>query len=262
MDELTTTAAPEEPVAPAAVPAAGEPSAVDWENLVTGSRWKMVYHIGEQLDDITHGRIFKAAHVGSSDSVFVRAFKVQDDSRQAVWERLVELKGDGFIEAMEAAQAEGKRVEVVRATPSTTLREWTTHRKLAPGEIELLVRQLTVALHALHQKGAVHLNLSPDTVFIKSTDAGLRAYVGGLECAASFRGAGSFVHSVDPYYAPPEVVGLYQFPRNPALRAWDWWTLGRVVQEVILGKHIMGHILERDVSRQTQELKTRAEDMR
>ncbi len=261
MDEILTTSAPDEPVAHVAAPDAAAAAELEWENLATGSRWRTNYHIGEQLEDITHGRIFKAAHVGNSESFYVRAFKVPDDTRKAVWDQLVALKGEGFIEVMEAAQADGKRAEVVRAAPTTTLREWTTHRKLAPGEIELLVRQLTQALHGLHQGGLVHLNLRPDTIFIKSTDAGLRAYIGGLECVASYKDAGHFVHSVDPYFAPPEAAGLYQFNRDKSLRAWDWWTLGRVVQEVVLGKHVMGHILDRDVSRQTQELKVRAEDM-
>lgn len=50
-------------------------------------------------------------------------------------------------------------------------------------------------------------------------------------------------------------------PPGPALCAWDWWSLGRVVQEFVLGRHIYQELLQRDVSQGPAGFRSQAEDL-
>ena len=236
-------------------------SAADLENLVPGARWRGVYQIGEQLSDVTFGKAFKALHVGTMMDVVIRSFRVGDGSRAFIWAEIFQEKNTSFLELIEAVEGEGRRVEVTQAAPTVTLREWSGRRKTGQTEIELVVRQLSQALGRLHKRGLVHLNLRSDTIFIRQTDGGLNVVLGGFETVAFIQADEPVELSLDPFYAPPEAVGLFHYKREPGLRAWDWWSLGRVIQEVVLGRHILGHILERDVTRETPELRTRAENL-
>jgi serine/threonine protein kinase len=220
-----------------------------------------VYQIGEQLSDVTFGKVFKALHVGTMMDVVIRSFRVGDGSRAFIWAEIFQEKNSSLLQLIEAVEGDGRRIEVIQAAPSVTLREWAGRRKASRTEIELVVRQLSQALGSLHKRGVVHLNVRPDTIFVRSTEGGLSVLLGGFETAAFFQGDDPVELSADPFYAPPEAVGLYHYPREPGLRAWDWWSLGRVVQEVVLGRHILGHMLERDVTRESPELRTRAENL-
>ncbi len=193
--------------------------------------------------------------------VAIRSFRVGDDVRARTWEEIKRVKNDGVLELVDAVEAEGRRIEVIQSPPAVTLREWASQRKATQVEIELITRQLSQVLGALHKRGVVHLNVRVDNIFVRATDGGLSVVLGGFETATLFGGEGMVEVSADPFYAPPETVGLFHFPREPGLRAWDWWSLGRVIQELVLGRHILAHILDRDVTRETLELRTRAENL-
>jgi len=250
--------------APHTVPvhiAATSSSTTDFENLVPGARWRELYRIGEQSPDITFGKAFKAHHEGLMADVVIRTFLVGDDLRKRTWTEIQQAKSGGLLELIEAVEDKGRRIEVIRAAPALTLREWLAQHKASPAEIESLVRQLSKALGALHKHGVVHLNLRSDTVFVRAVEGGLTVLLGGFETATLMQGDGPVELSLDPFYAPPEAVGLYHYTREPALRAWDWWSLGRVIQEVVLGRHILGQMLGRSVLRETPELRARAENL-
>jgi hypothetical protein len=92
-------------------------------------------------------------------------------------------------------------------------------------------------------------------------EQGPRLVLGGLELTTALTPGEHVVLHGNPFYAPPESVGLFKHAPGKKIFAWDWWTLGRLVQELVLGRHILGEILNRDVSRETQELRTRAESL-
>ena len=261
MNPPTGSSASDAPPAVADRASALPSTLLDIENLVPGARWREVYQIGEQLSDVTYGKVFKALHVGVMNDVIIRSFRVSDDSRACTWEGIQSAKNSGLLELIEAVEADGRRIEVTQSAPTLTLREWAGRRKASQGEIELIARQLSQALGSLHKQGVVHLNVRSDMIFVRATEGGLNVVLGGFETATSLRVEGFVELSVDPFYAPPEALGLFHYTREPGLRAWDWWSLGRVMQEVVLGRHILGHILERDVTRETPELRTRAENI-
>lgn len=235
---------------------------LDLDNLKPGSRWRGLYQIGEQLSDVTHGRIFHAHHVGQMADVTIRVFKVRDDLRARTWDAIKRAQNGDMLDLAEALESDGRRVEVVPVPPRLTLREFSTKKKVTPLEVALIAKQLAATIGNLHKNGVVHLGLRPDTIYVRATEGVLNVVLGGFEAAQLFVGVdGKADVSVDPFYAPPEAVGLFSFSREPSLRAWDWWSLGRVMQEVAMGKHILGHMLERDVTRETPELRMRAENL-
>jgi len=261
MNLPTGSSASDAPPAAEAHASAQPTTGLDLENLISGGRWRGAYAIGEQMPDITHGRSFKALHVSLMNDVVIRSFRVSNGMRALTWERMGKSKNTALVELIEAVEDDGRRVEVIQAPPTVTLREWAGRRKASQAEIELIVRQLSEALGSLHKQDVVHLNLRADTIFVRATEGGLSVLLGGFETASLLRAEGPVEVSMDPFYAPPEAVGLYHYTREPALRAWDWWSLGRVIQEVALGRHILAHILERDVTRETPELRVRAENL-
>ena len=235
--------------------------ATDLEHLVPGARWREVYQIGEQFADVTFGKVFKGLHVGLMNDVVIRSFRVGDNVRARTWDEIRKIKNGGLLELLDGVESEGRRIEVMQAAPSLTLREWASRRKATQAEIELIVRQLSQALASLHKQGVVHLNLRADNVFVRATEGGLNVLLGGFETATLLVAEGLVEVSMDPFYAPPETLGLFHYPREPGLRAWDWWSLGRVMQEVVVGRHILGYILDRDVTRATPDLRARAENL-
>jgi hypothetical protein len=83
--------------------------------------------------------------------------------------------------------------------------------------------------------------------------------VGGMEHVTTYNQPGLIPVPVDPFYAPPEAAGLSKHSPGAGLRAWDWWSLGRVMQEIVLGKHVLSIVVNRDVAQATPELRARAE---
>jgi len=105
----------------------------------------------------------------------------------------------------------------------------------------------------------VHLNLRPDTIYILSEEAGLHVAVGGLEQATTYNQPGLIPIAVNPFYAPPEAAGLAKHSPGAGLRAWDWWLVGRILQGLVLGRHVLSIVVNRDVTKATPELRARAE---
>jgi hypothetical protein len=235
---------------------AGEPDRVP---LTVGQRWH-AYQIGDRIES-TGVWCFQAVNVGMLDDVIVRAFPTGSEAgaRTKAWKQIRDLCHPGIVEEFEEYEENGYRYEVSRVPPATTLREWAACRQASGADVETLIRQLAKIIAALHDRGVVHLNLRPDTIFIGTVEEGLQVIVGGLELATTFDQPALIPVAVNPYYAPPEAAGLVKHSPGPGLRAWDWWSIGRVLQELVLGKHVLGHILNRDISKALPEHRSRAE---
>ncbi|MBI3886701.1 MAG: hypothetical protein HY302_13365, partial [Opitutae bacterium] len=99
--------------------------------------------------------------------------------------------------------------------------------------------QLAAALETLHAAGVGHFAVTPDNVFVRPAPAGPDFVLGGFDAAEPLAQNGLIPIPVDPLNAPPETAGLFKHSPGPLLPAWDWWSLGRTVQEFILGRHVM-----------------------
>ncbi len=237
----------------------GGVSVLDLDNLVPGKIWRRRYEIREVLPDITYGKSFLAKENGSGREVMVRSFRVTDDHRARAWSQFLEYKGGAVVAAIESVVDGDRRIEVTQAPIGKPLIDWLGGRKASAEDVHWIAAELTRVLTGVHDAGVAHLNLKPATVYVAENGPKRELVVGGLETLTNFRSSGLFSISTDPFYAPPEAAGLFQLHCGPALQAWDWWTLGRVLQEVILGTHVLAKLIDRDVSRRTPELLVRAE---
>ena len=239
--------------------ASGQPSSFLRTPLVVGQRWRE-FQIGDQIES-DNGWCYHAVNVGMLEDVEVRIFPANEQAaiRSQAWRELQSLEMPGLHKGIDAFEEGGFRYEISQALPKTTLREWASCRQASLDDVQVLVQQISDVLIAIHDRGMVHLNLRPDTIFILSEEAGLHVMIGGLEHVTTYNQPGLIPVPVDPFFAPPEAAGLAKHSPGAALRAWDWWSLGRIMQGLILGRHVLSLVFNRDVSRPTPELRARAE---
>jgi len=227
---------------------------------VTGTVWRDVYEIGPVVGDAAAPRAWRAHRRDTGDEVLLRAVSVRPgDPRSGLWRLLESLSSPHLVRALPAVELGAQRIEVQSVPPGRPVRDWAAGRTVDAALLADLVRPLAAALDALHARGLGHFAVRPEHVFVADADGAPQVTLAGLEQAALCTGTELVPIPVDPFYAPPEAGGLYQHSPGAGLQAWDWWSLGRVLQGLILGRHVLGVVLQRDVSRITPELTARAE---
>ncbi|MET9009568.1 protein kinase [Streptomyces olivaceoviridis] len=118
---------------------------------------------------------------------------------------------------------------------------------LPPEAVRAVVGQLHGAVTALHERGVVHRDITPDNIMVQTrradtvdlvlVDFGAAAHRPdeALEPPADWRGK--------PLYLAPE-AGLL---RQTVSEAGDWWSFGMVVAQLALGRHPIGFRRDEDV---------------
>lgn len=227
--------------------------------LAVGKRWRN-YTVKSEIPGVSAG-CFLATEVSVMADVVLQMYPLdaENEERRRIWEILQGLSGENFVRATEAHEEAGFRYEIFPLPPGQSLREWLGAHRTNAAMIEAVVQQLARAIEALHQAGLVHLNLRPETVFIEEDDQQLKIMIGGLHQARRMDQSGLATIEVNPYYAPPEAGGLSRHESGASMCTWDWWALGRIVQEMVLGKHVYSLVMERDVRANPPELRARAE---
>ncbi|MDP1580326.1 MAG: hypothetical protein Q8M02_08610 [Candidatus Didemnitutus sp.] len=227
--------------------------------LISGVRWKH-FEIGEQ-EIVRDADVFRATDTRAMEEVLIAAERETGGARERsrLWAALGELRGVRLLKLRETEREEGWRYEIFVAPPGTPLREWIACHQAGLKEIELLVRQLTEIIEAMHQAGVVHLGIRPDSIYVNETGRTTEVWLGGLSHAAVLAKDEDIAISPSPYYAPPEAAGQSKLRSSPELFAWDWWSVGRVVQEFVHGQHAYGLLFERDVKGNPPGLLARAE---
>ncbi len=229
--------------------------------LNAGDRW-LTYQIeGPAQNGLPNS--FEATEIGRMEKVLISATLLSKSTaiRRAVWEQIsTQLPPKTkILTCLQAYEEEGWRYEVTNLPSATTLREWIACHQAEPWVQKQMLEQLAATLSALHSAGVVHLNIRPESIYLNEEGARMEIILGGLETASLYKQAGSVVTEVDPFYAPPEAVD----PEGPqpgiGLCAWDWWSVGRVLQEIALGRHVMSMMFGSDVIRApTPQLRERA----
>lgn len=231
--------------------------------LVAGERWH-----GYQIDapSATEENVFNATHIGRMEQVLISASLLNKftASRRGVWEQLsTQLPPEAkILTCLEAHEEEGWRYEVVSQPPATTLREWITCHQADGSMQRQLLEQLSVTLSALHTLGVVHLNIRPELIYFGEDSETPEFVLGGLNHALVYKQARIPSATVDPFYAPPESVDADGRQPGFGLCAWDWWSVGRVIQEMTLGRHVMSMLFGADVVRNpSPDLRERAKNL-
>ncbi|MFJ5974360.1 protein kinase [Streptomyces sp. NPDC093060] len=123
-------------------------------------------------------------------------------------------------------------------------------RGLGPEGVKNMVSQLYDAVTALHERGVVHRDITPDNIMVQTRRADTADLV-----LIDF---GAAVHRPDeaeeprtdwrgkPLYLAPE-AGLL---RQTVSEAGDWWSLGMVIAQLALGRHPIDFRRDEEVLRE------------
>ena len=227
----------------------------------TGQTWLGTYEVLGQLADAGSNKAWKARVVGSQKLVQICLQRAVDAGRAKAWEVLTKLALSApILRPHDRCEVEGHFYEIYDLPSLPTLAEWRqTHGILAESELTRCVKAMSQGLTDLHRAGLVHLSLRPDTLLVEEEDGKLRILLAGLELT-TLRDQQKLIQiPVDPLYAPPEAAGLFRHTPSDKLIAWDSFSLGRIIQYLFLGRHVLSLVLNRDISTLTPELKDRAE---
>lgn len=252
MSADATTA--EAPARAQTLPPAAKPARV-----TAGESWQGLYQVGPSFG-VPAGRWFQAIRIRDNHEVWLRVSSAAaSEARARVWQKLVQLDSVRMQRPIEAHEGV-ERVEVWEAPGAPTLRLWRQSAG-APGlrEISAFVRQIAAGLEAIHAAGLGHFGLNLENIFVRSGGAGPEFVLGGFDAAELLEQEGLVPITVDPFSAPPEAAGLFKHTPGAGLAAWDWWSLGRTVQEYLLGFHVIALLSAADRARLPRDLPAQAE---
>ncbi|MFD5794422.1 serine/threonine-protein kinase [Streptomyces diastatochromogenes] len=118
---------------------------------------------------------------------------------------------------------------------------------LAPEVVRSMVGQLYDAVTALHERGVVHRDITPDNIMVQTRRADTADLVLIDFGAAVHRPDEALDPRTDwrgkPLYLAPE-AGLL---RQTVSEAGDWWSLGMVIAQLALGRHPIDFRRDEDV---------------
>ena len=204
--------------------------------IEVGQIWRGLYRIDAWLPSAT-GRHFRAHRLTDQKTVRLVAFpREAAGPRAGIFARLQAAVNPGLLRPFETHDAGNSRVELWEDVPGPTLREW-RQKQPAPGlaSIEQLVAAVSSALGALAERGLGHFGLDADAITVTLRNGATSFVVGELSQSGPLDTAGPVALQLDPFTIPPEAAEACRQPGGASLRAWDWWSLGRLIQEFILG---------------------------
>jgi len=217
------TPAPERPVAIPSAPMLSEAA-----EPVAGATWQGWVVRGE----LTTGRTERACYLvnpETSDGAVWRA--IAAPISPAAHERLERVNEPALLKPESLADGvSGSLTRVGRRLP------WSLGRT-GKDTLSALLRDLAPAINALHREGLAHLRISPASLWYEITPAGPRFALAGLEDVV-FTGAPVALrreHDLD--HDAPELLGRH-VRVGQALRAADWFSLGRIAQTLLLGEPV------------------------
>ncbi len=147
-----------------------------------------------------------------------------------VYRRLLPVLCPHLPQIMEAAEQDGQTAVLEEYVQGDTLAELLTGAKLTEKEARQVTMQLCQALHVLHSMGAVHRDVKPENVILRSSDAVLidfdaaRIYKDESESDTQVLGTTGF--------AAPEQYGIFQSDERA-----DIFSLGVLLNIMLTGKH-------------------------
>ncbi|MBI2512873.1 MAG: hypothetical protein HYV96_12915 [Opitutae bacterium] len=202
--------------------------------VVSGEVYAGAYQVGARLG-LRSGRWFAATRLSDGAGCWLRASAAADETRRThVLARLAGVPAADRQVLLEARDG-AERVEIWTQPDGPSLRTRIAERTLSLGEVTAAVRALTETIAALHAQGLGHFSLTPDAVHVTGPREAPRFTLAGFDALEEIEQAELVPIAVDAFSAPPEAAGLFKHSPGPQLAAWDWWSLGRLAQEAVLG---------------------------
>ena len=228
-----------------------------------GTVWRHNFNIIEGLPDQGGARWWRANRVANGEEILLCATTpLKTEARSAAWKHLRALDLSHLQRAYEEFSVGPHRIEVYGVISGRPLDEWRRARAtLDFATIEAIVRQLAEAIGVLQASGLVHFGLRPGAVFIDEVQGQFHCTVAAMETVALFNHSQLIAATADPLFAPPEAVSLHFHEPCPLLCAWDWWSLGRIVQELILGHPVIDDLPGGHPDETAEQKRARAETL-
>lgn len=193
---------------------------------------------------------YAGTHRLSGEHVRIRRYRAigtQHPGIRADLRKLIEAHGNpAFLRLLHLEQAGGFSFEVLEQPHGVSLREHAAGQLLPLDELRPIISQLAHLLGQLHApkfgRSIIHRGLSLDTVFLRANDDGTAVLeFGGWESAMVVAANAEVTYSIplpDLRTCPPEAAGKTTLAFDDHAAAWDWWSLGRIAQELTLGRHV------------------------
>jgi hypothetical protein len=190
---------------------------------VAGACWRGKYEIIAALAADNGAQAWTGRTVDGGQAVVLRAFRpAEADVRAQAWSKVSGIDSPHLQHARDSHRLGEWRVEIADALPGISLNEWRASRpSIAAPTIKAVVGQIAEALGALHAFELVHLNIRPESIFVEGEGADVLCRIGGLDTLTSFDRTEPLPAAVDPFYAPPEALGLNVHVPGPGLCSWD-----------------------------------------
>ena len=215
-----------------------------------GHRWGQDYFVEAALSDPTGAAAWRAIHLPSGRALQLRLFRSADPFHEQAWQLLERINCPRLLRALGARKSGDQRVELFDLPPGRTLRAWRAEQaSITLQQLTSFLGDILEALEALHGAGLVHGHIDPDSFCVDEAGTKPHLVLGHLERAAQFHRGDLLPIAGDPFYTPPEAAGLYRHQGGEGLLAWDWWSIGRVLQELVLGRHLCELVIGRPLNR-------------
>ena len=114
-----------------------------------------------------------------------------------------------------------------------TLGDMLSGKPLGDDDVRLLIRQMAKILNTLHEEGILHSDLKPANILVRERKPPMYA-LSDFGCSSVFDAA------VSKRFTQAKGTFLYQSPEaamGAVLPQSDWWSLGMIVLECLLGRH-------------------------
>jgi formylglycine-generating enzyme required for sulfatase activity len=199
------------------------------------------YRLKKLLGAGSFGAVFLADEVVADRVMREVAIKIfsnesgKQERQIAELQTAISLKHPGLLEGFSPEQGWLKGVEclgLVMELAGESLVKRLQRGGLPLPEVKAMVKNLAGALHYLHERGIVHRDVKPANIMLvgnqwKLTDFGISRLLENR--TGSDTSPSNQVGTIA--YAPPEsYVGKIS-------RAWDLWSLGVAIAEMLAGKH-------------------------
>ena len=227
-----------------------------------GASWLKTYIVRDPIERAQCGPSWSASVIAPPKDVIIVGVRSVDPRHDEAWDRLRSCSSPALLKPTEGRLIDDRRFEIFEACNGTPLSEWTVANPApSPEVLTAWTGDLADALENLQRNGLIHSRIEPDNLFVVEDRTPPRLVVGGLESVVSYARTEAIPIATDPFYGPPEAVGRPAHPGGESLLVWDWWSVGRVIQELVLGRHILEHMLDFTMSRQSADDREFAEKL-
>jgi len=231
---------------------------------IVGQKWLGSYQIEKPVAWFQGEQAWEAYNASACEKVIIIQVHTMDHMRDEAWDKLHQHSCEHLWEPRDSRLILENRFEVYHKPEGPTLRAWLAQGKRpSPTILNSWIGQLTAALTALHDLSVAHCYLSPECIYVVTPEekGPPSLVVGGIERSVRFDRTEMIQITGDPFYAPPESAGLFRQTPGDAMKAWDWWSLGRVIQEIVLGRHILEHLFDHEMPHDGVEEREQAEKL-